>query len=130
FAPSHLRTLALMSLILISSERFAEHVPPPGHPKRPERAEVMDAVASRWRAGGGDVVAPPQATPEQIVRVHDPGYVHRVSDTTGRAVAFDPDTFTSSESYDIALLAAGAAVHAVDMAMGSREQQVFALVRP
>ena len=47
-----------MSLILISSARFAEHQTPPGHPERPERAEVMDVVAGRWRDRGGDVVAP------------------------------------------------------------------------
>ena len=33
-----------MSLVLISSDRFAEHQTPPGHPERSERAEVMDVV--------------------------------------------------------------------------------------
>jgi len=46
-----------MAVILISSERFAEHQTPPGHPERPERAEVMDVVANRWRAKGVEVVA-------------------------------------------------------------------------
>ena len=57
--------------ILVSSDRFAEHQTPPGHPERPERAQVMDAVAARWRAGGGEVVAPRAATHEQLARVHD-----------------------------------------------------------
>src|SRR5438067_2401877 len=51
-----------MSLIVISSERFAEHQTPPGHPECPERAEVMDVVASEWRRRGGEVVAPRDAT--------------------------------------------------------------------
>jgi len=51
-----------MPVILISSERFAEHQTPPGHPEGPERAEVMDAVAAQWRKLGGEVVAPRQAT--------------------------------------------------------------------
>ena len=38
-----------MSFIVTSSDRFAEHQTPPGHPERPERAEVMDVVAGRWR---------------------------------------------------------------------------------
>ena len=38
-----------MSLLIIHSDRFAEHQTPPGHPERPERAEVMDVVAARWR---------------------------------------------------------------------------------
>ena len=51
-----------MSLIVVSSERFAEHQTPPGHPERPERAEVMDVVAAEWRRRGGEVVAPREAT--------------------------------------------------------------------
>ena len=95
-----------MSLILISSGRFAEHQTPPGHPERPERAEVMDVIAARWRESGGEVVAPRLATHEQLARVHGADYLRRMSETTGRAAALDPDTYTSPESYEIARLAA------------------------
>ena len=37
-----------MSVILIHTDRFAEHQTPPGHPESPERAEVMDAVVDRY----------------------------------------------------------------------------------
>ena len=40
-------------LTLISSDRFAAHQNPPGHPERVERAEVMEVVASKWSARGG-----------------------------------------------------------------------------
>jgi acetoin utilization deacetylase AcuC-like enzyme len=54
-----------------------------------------------------------------------------VRETAGRAVALDPDTFTSPESYDVALLAAGAACQAVDHVLGSGAgTRAFALVRP
>ncbi|PYQ80145.1 MAG: hypothetical protein DMG01_06985 [Acidobacteria bacterium] len=91
-----------MSVILVHTDRFAEHQTPPGHPERPERAEVFDAVANRWRRKGTEIVAPRAATDEQLARVHDPDYIRRISETTGRAVALDPDTFTSPESYEIA----------------------------
>ena len=58
-----------MSLIVIASDRFAEHMTPPGHPESPERAEVMDVVAAEWRALGGEVVAPREASREQLLRV-------------------------------------------------------------
>lgn len=119
-----------MSLILISSRRFADHQTPPGHPECPERAEVMDSVAARWRQRGGEVVAPRAATPEQLARVHDGDYLRRISETTGRAVALDPDTYTSPESHEIALLAAGAALDAVERVMGGQHQRALALVRP
>jgi acetoin utilization deacetylase AcuC-like enzyme len=119
-----------MSVILIHSDRFAEHQTPPGHPERSERAEVFDAVAAKWRARGTEVVAPRAATHEQLTRVHDSDYVRRISETTGRATALDPDTYTSPDSYDIALLAAGAAIDAVERVLGGSHRAAVALVRP
>ena len=58
-----------MSLVVIASERFADHQTPPGHPEAPERAEVMDVIAEEWRKRRGEVVAPRQATREQLARV-------------------------------------------------------------
>src|SRR5260221_9175150 len=119
-----------MSVILIHSDRLAEHQTPPGHPERPERAEVMDAVANRWRERGVEVVAPRAATKEQLARVHDPDYIRRISETTGRAKALDPDTYTSPQSYEIALLAAGAAIGGGERVMGASHTTALALVRP
>src|SRR3954470_11135723 len=119
-----------MPLIVVSSERFAEHQTPPGHPESPERAEVMDVVAAEWRDRGGEVVAPREATREQLARVHGSGHIRRMSDTRGIAIALDPDTYTSPESYDIALLSAGAAVDAVERVMGGPQIRAAALSRP
>ena len=119
-----------MAVILISSERFAEHTTPPGHPECPERAEVMDVVASRWRQQGGEVVAPRLATREQIARVHAAEYVGAIGETAGRALALDPDTYTSPESYEIARLAAGAAVDAVERVVDGPHTAAVAMVRP
>jgi acetoin utilization deacetylase AcuC-like enzyme len=115
---------------LIHSDRFAEHQTPPGHPERPERAEVMDAVAHRWRTRGTEIVAPRAATTEQLARVHDADYLRRIAETAGRATALDPDTYTSPESHEIARLAAGAAVDAVERVMGGSLRAAVALARP
>jgi len=117
-------------LRVLASSRFADHVTPPGHPERSERAEVMDVVASRWRDGGGEVVAPRQATHEQLARVHEAEYLRRISETAGQAVALDPDTYTSTDTYEVAQLAAGAAVDAVERVMGGPHTMALALVRP
>ncbi len=116
-------------MILMTSTRFDEHVPPPGHPERPERAHVFDAVAARWRERGGRTADPRPATIDELARVHDGAYLESLAATAGRAVMLDPDTFTSSSTYEIALLAAGAAVQAVHHALEYREP-AFALVRP
>jgi acetoin utilization deacetylase AcuC-like enzyme len=119
-----------MSLLVISSTRFAEHQTPPGHPERPDRAEVMDVIADRWRQQGGEVAAPGAATIEQLARVHDREYVHRISETAGRVVALDPDTYTSPETYEVALIAAGAAIDAVEHVLRGSQRVALALVRP
>src|SRR5262245_39978031 len=119
-----------MSVILIHSERFVEHQTPPGHPERPERADVLDVVAARWRGRGLEVVAPREATHEQLARVHDEDYLRVIAATRGRATRLDPDTFTSPESQEVALLAAGAAIDAVERVMGGSHRAAVAMVRP
>jgi acetoin utilization deacetylase AcuC-like enzyme len=116
-------------MLLISSSRFEEHNTPPGHPERPERARVFANVAARWQEKGLQVVEPRVATREELARVHDVAYVDGIAATAGRAVMLDSDTFTSPESYEVALLAAGAAVQAMQHALDRREP-AFALVRP
>jgi acetoin utilization deacetylase AcuC-like enzyme len=119
-----------VSLILISSERFADHQPPPGHPERPERAEMMDVVASEFRARGGEVVAPREVTHEQLARVHDAAYLRRIAEIAGQALSLDPDTYTSTDTYDVVKLAAGAGIDAVERVMGGSHKSALALVRP
>jgi len=115
--------------MLIASERFAEHVTPPGHPERPERADVFDSVAAEFARDGGVVRAPQPATREDLARIHTPEYLDEVAATAGRAAMLDPDTFTSPDSHEIALLAAGAAIEAARHAYRTGEP-AFALVRP
>jgi acetoin utilization deacetylase AcuC-like enzyme len=90
----------------------------------------MDVVADRCRARGSEIAAPRSATHEQLLRVHDAEYVRRISETAGHSVKLDPDTFTSPESHEIALLAAGAAIDAVDGVVSGRRHAAIALVRP
>jgi acetoin utilization deacetylase AcuC-like enzyme len=112
-----------MSLVIVTADAFADHITPPGHPERPERAEVMQVVAARWSRMGGTILAPRAATDDELARVHEPGYIETIKATRGRATMLDPDTFTSPESEEIARLAAGAVIVAVEHVMaGSRPQ--------
>lgn len=114
---------------LFSSPHFASHVTPPGHPERPERADVFTAVARDFAARGGSVAEPREATGEELARVHTADYLATVASTAGRAVMLDPDTFTSPKSLEVARLAAGAAIEAAMHARRSGEA-AMALVRP
>jgi acetoin utilization deacetylase AcuC-like enzyme len=116
-------------VLLITSPRFEEHVTPPGHPERMERAQVFDAIAARWVAAGISSTPPRPASRAELLRVHSAGYLDMIALSSGRAVMLDPDTFTSPESVEIAALAAGATVQAAEHAIMNRDA-AFALVRP
>jgi acetoin utilization deacetylase AcuC-like enzyme len=116
-------------MLLVTSERFADHETPSGHPERSERAVVMASVAEQYRSSGGTVVEPDPAENEALTRVHAAEYVDLIASTRGRHVQLDPDTHTSPESDAVARMAAGATVAAVDHAM-DRRGRACAFVRP
>jgi acetoin utilization deacetylase AcuC-like enzyme len=116
-------------MLLVASERFEEHTTPPGHPERPERARIFDEIAAHWRELSTQVELPRPATRDELLRVHAASYLERLEATRGRAAALDPDTYTSPETIDVALLAAGATIQAVEHAIARRDS-AFALVRP
>ncbi len=116
-------------MVVYWSSHFSEHCPPPGHPERMERGEILEEVAESFRAGGGEVVEPRMATREELARVHTAAYLDTIEAAAGRAMMLDEDTFTSPESYDVARLAAGATIDAALHAWTTGEA-AMALVRP
>jgi acetoin utilization deacetylase AcuC-like enzyme len=116
-------------MFLYASPRFAEHTTPPGHPEGPERAGVFDATAAAFVKSGEIIRQPRMATTEELARVHTTDYLELLRKTAGRAAMLDPDTFTSPESHEVALLAAGATVDAAREAYDARTA-TLSLVRP
>lgn len=120
-----------MPLTIVSSKRFVDHVTPVGHPERPERAEVLQAVAASFKESGGEVVEPRSATDDDLLRVHTEEHVQAISATRGKASMIDEDTFTSPDSDDVARLAAGAVLTGVDRVLdGPKGSRALVLVRP
>ncbi|HYN06050.1 MAG TPA: histone deacetylase [Vicinamibacterales bacterium] len=116
-------------MVLYSSPRFVEHTPPPGHPERPERGEVFEAVAREFARRGGTVREPRPATRDELELVHTKSYLDELDALAGQAAMLDPDTFTSPETHEIARLASGATIDAARHTWETREPAV-ALVRP
>ena len=87
--------------------------------------EIFEAVR--------DALAPilrslPPPTREELARIHTPAYLDAIAATAGRAAMLDADTFTSTRTQEIALLAAGAAIDAARHAADAGEA-ALALVR-
>ena len=120
-----------MSIVLISSTRFVDHVTPAGHPERPERAETMASVAARFAGQGGTVLEPRLATDDDLARVHTPEHLESIAELRGRAAKIDEDTFTSPDSDEIARLAAGAVLTGIDAVLGGAPRsRALVMVRP
>ncbi len=96
----------------------------------PERKERLLAIMQLIDESGIDVrkIKPEPASIEQIRYVHNSEYIEKVKYHAEHEIPLDPDTVVCKDSYHAALLAAGGAVRAVDLAMSG--ENAFALLRP
>lgn len=117
-----------MRLTVYADPRQADHAVP-GHPERPARVDAcLDALAASGVEAG--VTEPPAATPEELGRAHDPGYLNRLLRFCARGGgALDPDTGAGPHSMEVAARASGAVCLAVEAAFAG-EIRSFCLVRP
>ncbi|MDD4977849.1 MAG: histone deacetylase family protein [Gallionella sp.] len=74
----------------------------------------------------------PEATREQLLRVHDAHHIDHVASSTPThgIVHIDGDTALNPYSYQAALRAAGAGVMAVDLVMAGKVENAFCNIRP
>src|SRR5688572_14913802 len=111
---------------------YLRHHTPPGHPERVERMMSLLEIAGRCSQYGVKVrSATRRATHDELARVHTPAHIQAVAATAGREYAMlDPDTHTSPDSYDTALLAAGGALDMVDRVITGELDNGFVAARP
>jgi acetoin utilization deacetylase AcuC-like enzyme len=117
----------------ISHRKCHEHDTGEGHP---ENARRLSAIEDQFVSTGlFDVLRyydAPEATDEQLLRVHSPGHlamIEAMMPEEGYAL-LDPDTVVSPQTLQAALRAAGAVVAAVDLLMGGEMDDAFCCVRP
>ena len=103
---------------LVSHRAFAELHPTGNHPERQERLRALQEAFP-------DFVEARPATVGELALVHGREYIEaiRLVSASGNPTLLDPDTVCTASSYDVALLAAGAAIQAVELGG-------FALARP
>ncbi|TAJ40411.1 MAG: histone deacetylase family protein [Reyranella sp.] len=119
--------------LLISHPSFLEHDTGDFHPERPDRLRAVEAALADEEFAGLTRLLAPEATMEQLTRVHPPAYVEAilgVRPPVGQLVHVDGDTVMSAGSANAARHAAGAAVAAVDGVLGGKHRTAFAAVRP
>ncbi len=103
------------------------------HPESPLRLKAILAALEGdellWARA--KKLQPIAASDEDITRCHSTRLVKQLKSLCERGVAFvDLDTVLSSDSFEVARLAAGAAITAVDQVFSGEADNAFALVRP
>lgn len=117
-------------IALVDDARYREHRAPHGHPERPERLAAVGEAIDAHRERLIELPARP-ADLEEILAVHPREHVERIEAAARAApLQLDPDTYVSPASYEVALLAAGAAVDAARAVARGEADAAFAAVRP
>ena len=125
-----------MTTLLITHPCFVNHDTGPGHPERPDRMRAIDkALGHDQFKDLARVDAPLREDVEAAIGlVHPQSYLDMIKDARPRIgeepVRLDPDTVLSPGSWEAALRAVGAGLHAVDEVMAGRARNAFCQVRP
>jgi acetoin utilization deacetylase AcuC-like enzyme len=116
---------------LYRSPRFREH-DTGTHPENAGRLAAIDAELERRHLLEDRPTIPfSAATHEELARVHDPRYIAGLGDFAATGGGWlDADTAVGPNSVEIAALAAGAGIAAVDAALDGRVPRGFVLARP
>jgi acetoin utilization deacetylase AcuC-like enzyme len=104
------------------------------HPESPARINAIeDQLIASGLFGYLQHHESPEATREQLLRVHDAAYIDTIvaaAPQQGRVELDDGDTEMNKYSYPAALHAAGAAVMGVDLVMTGQAENAFCNIRP
>ncbi|MFZ3383422.1 MAG: histone deacetylase [Candidatus Methanoperedens sp.] len=99
----------------------------------PERKERLLSIIARLKETGIipklELAEPKRASIEEIQYIHHKEYIEKARRYSELEMPLDPDTVLSRDSYEVALLAAGGAITAVDSVIDALDAS-FALVRP
>ncbi|WP_424138425.1 histone deacetylase family protein [Roseomonas chloroacetimidivorans] len=120
-------------MLLLTHPACLRHENGPYHPECPDRLRVVMQALEAQEFSNLVRAEAPEASREQLLRVHPATYVDRILSTRpaeGESVQIDGDTGMNAHSAEAALRAAGAGVEAVDCVMSGEFPRAFCAVRP
>ncbi len=113
-------------------KRFENHDTGVGHPERPERVRaIVDNLRDSELWASLHKQSPEPATDAELGLVHSSGYLASLKTAAENApVQLDADTVLGEGSLEVAQLATGAALDAVDALMAGEAANAFVASRP
>lgn len=118
---------------VFTSDRFRDHETGYGHPECPQRMGAVEAAIRRFEPVTTLRRMPlSECSMDAVLACHTPGYLATAQReiAAGYSMLSTGDTDICRASWEVALLAAGAAVAAVDAVCESRLDAAFCAVRP
>jgi len=121
-----------MPTLLVTHPACLNHLPPLGHPERPDRLRVIEQALEQERYQSLARDQAPLADMETVALCHPLEYVEQIRDASPSEglVRLDADTTMSPGTYEAALRAVGAAVFAVDEVLAGKTVNAFCATRP
>jgi acetoin utilization deacetylase AcuC-like enzyme len=125
-----------MTTLLITHPSFVEHDTGPGHPERPDRMRAIDKILSHdvFKSLQREEAPLREDVEERIRLAHPAAYLETIRKIATGPIDgtrhIDGDTVVSPGSWQAALRAVGAGLHAVDAVMSGRVANAFCQVRP
>lgn len=115
------------------SEQYTMHLTGHGHPERPERyTSIINSIITNIPESSYAWLEPRSATESDIMLCHTPDYMECVKRdiASGYGCLNTGDTNVSEQSFETALLAAGAVITAIDRVIDHSANNAFCPVRP
>lgn len=123
-----------MELFIAYSDDHKKHRPPIGstHPENPLRLQIaIEALRSSSMWSKASILTPKKASLVNVLTVHDNEYVELIREISKRGGGYvDLDTYVSPETFDVALMACGAAIQGVHVLYEKGSSLFLSLLRP
>jgi len=121
---------------IVYSKKFLNHNTGCGHPESPRRLQaIIDAIKEYGllKQERCTLIAPEKVSDENLESVHSKRYikyVKEICESGGGVIDVETETVVSRESFEIAQLAAGGVIKAIDKVMSQEFHNGFILARP
>jgi acetoin utilization deacetylase AcuC-like enzyme len=128
-----IKSLIKMKTGFIYDDRFLHHDTGSGHPECSARlSTTMSFLKTQPWFNSLVSIQAESAEVNDILTLHDAAYIRRAEEVcrSGNTYLDSMDVSVSTDSFDIALLAAGSAIQLADNVMNDTVDNAFALLRP
>ena len=112
---------------------YLKHKPYGMHPESPARLHVIREAIEQSPLRESLILIPPRpASVDEIASIHSRAYIAYVerSCRAGRTMLDDWDTYLCAESYEVARLAVGGVLTAIEVVLSGQAPNAFCAVRP